>query len=728
MINDRATLIDPEGEKEEGSYQQTPAGKKLLVWLNTRLDVWRDHRRIEYEDKWEEYYRIWRGIWDAADKQRASERSRLISPATQQAVEATVAELEEATFGRGQWFDIQDDYLDKDSKDIEYLKNVLREDCESNKVPTAIAEAYLNASIYGTGIAELVVEESTRRVPSEQQMMPGVMARGIEEKPVVAVKWKSISPFNFLIDPTSTSVDESLGVAIETSESIHRIVQKIQDGTYFDAELGNYSEKDKNPLDDTTTTNNDKIKVTKYYGLVPKNLVDAVNNEENGEDGIEEEGESLDGLEENCTEIDADDELIECIVVIANDDVLLKAIPNPYMMQDRPIIAFPLDKIPDRFWGRGIVEKGYNAQKALDAELRSRIDALALTTHPMMAIDATRLPRGAKFTVQPGQTLMSNGNPHEVFMPFTFGQLAPTTFNAAADFERMVQMGTGAIDTAAPTGINGRNSTASGMSMMQGAALKRQKRAVMNVQYNFLIPGIQKTAYRYMQFDTERYPIKDIKFIPTAAMGIMAREYEQQMNIQLLSMTQQGSPLFMLLIKNIFENSSMGNREEALATLAQMSQPNPQEQQAKQQMMQMEMADKQATVEYKNAQKQQLIGQLMIEEQRLKLDAALAQQDKSPKDPVEVQLKVADMALREKQINHQIQKEVAQLAQADQELSIKEKDMMAKHAQAAMSAMPVAAKESAPIHLNVQVDAKSGNTKKKVNRDGEGNITSIEDM
>ena len=43
------------------------------------------------------------------DKTRQTERSKIISPALQQAVESSVAELEEATFGRGKWFDIEDD-------------------------------------------------------------------------------------------------------------------------------------------------------------------------------------------------------------------------------------------------------------------------------------------------------------------------------------------------------------------------------------------------------------------------------------------------------------------------------------------------------------------------------------------------------------------------------------------------------------------------------------------
>ena len=82
-----------------------------------RLEGWRTHREINYTAKWEEYYRLWRGIWDASDRLRNSERSRIIAPALQQAVESSVAELEEATFGRGKWFDLQDDMLDNDKSE-----------------------------------------------------------------------------------------------------------------------------------------------------------------------------------------------------------------------------------------------------------------------------------------------------------------------------------------------------------------------------------------------------------------------------------------------------------------------------------------------------------------------------------------------------------------------------------------------------------------------------------
>ena len=67
--------------------------KGLASWLSERLDTWKNHRDQNYQKKWDEYYRLWRGIWAESDKLRDSESSRLINPALQQAVESTVSEL-----------------------------------------------------------------------------------------------------------------------------------------------------------------------------------------------------------------------------------------------------------------------------------------------------------------------------------------------------------------------------------------------------------------------------------------------------------------------------------------------------------------------------------------------------------------------------------------------------------------------------------------------------------
>jgi hypothetical protein len=296
---------------------------------------------------------------------------------------------------------------------------------------------------------------------------------------------------------------------------------------------------------------------------------------------------------------------VEAIVVIANGGILLKAEPNPYMMQDRPVVAFPWDVVPGRFWGRGVCEKGYNSQKALDTELRARIDALSLTIHPMMAIDATRLPRGAKPEVRPGKMILTNGDPREVLQPFNFGQVNQITFAQAGALQQMVQQATGAVDSAGVAGQVNGESTAAGISMSLGAVIKRHKRTLINFQQSFLIPFVKKAAYRYMQFDPENYPVADYKFNASSTLGIIAREYEVTQLVQLLQTMGQDSPLYMTLVQSVIDNMNLSNREELIAALTQASQPNPEAQQMQMMAQQAQMQFQQSQTNALNAQAQE---------------------------------------------------------------------------------------------------------------------------
>ena len=280
--------------------------------------------------------------------------------------------------------------------------------------------------------------------------------------------------------------------------------------------------------------------------------------------------------------------------------------------------------VPNRFWGRGVCEKGYNSQKALDTELRARIDALALTIHPMMAVDATRLPRGMKPEVRPGKMFLTNGNPAEILQPFNFGNVGQVTFAQAGQLERMVQQSTGAVDsTGVAGGVNGE-ATAAGISMSLGAIIKRHKRTLINFQELFLIPMIQKTAWRYMQYAPDLYPAQDFKFIPTSSLGIIAREYEVTQLVQLLQTTGQDSPVYPMLIEAVIENMNLSNRDELIAQLKQSQQPNPEQQQQQQMAMQVEMAKEQATAAALNAQ----AAEANARAEKYKVEAGLEQFEK----------------------------------------------------------------------------------------------------
>ena len=559
-------------------------------WVITKCEDWRDYYESNYEARFDEYYRLWRGQWDPVDSERKSERSRIISPALQQAVESNVAELEEATFGRGKWFDVSDNMGDTERQDVLFLRNKLTEDFEDCKVRKAVAECLINAAVYGTGIGEIVIEEMKEMAPATQPIMGGdLQAVGVNIMERVKVKLKPVLPQNFLIDPVATSVEDAMGVAVDEFVSRHHVELLQEQGVYKDVYVGSAApDSDLEPDQDITIYNDDKVRLTKYYGLVPRELLKSATEDE----------------DEVIVELNAKSEsrYVEAVVVVANGGILLKAEANPYMMQDRPVVAFPWDVVPGRFWGRGVCEKGYNSQKALDTELRARIDALSLTIHPMLAIDATRLPRGAKPEVRPGKMILTSGDPREVLQPFNFGQVNQITFAQAGALQQMVQQATGAVDSAGIAGQVNGEATAAGISMSLGAIIKRHKRTLINFQQSFLIPFVKKAAYRYMQFDPENYPVADYKFNASSTLGIIAREYEVTQLVQLLQTMEKDSPLYNTLIQSIIDNMNLSNREELLAAMAQAMQPNPEAQQ-------MAMAAQQAQLEFQQSQTQALAAQ-----------------------------------------------------------------------------------------------------------------------
>tara|TARA_R110002020_G_scaffold135821_1_gene303239 strand:+ start:2303 stop:4342 length:2040 start_codon:yes stop_codon:yes gene_type:complete len=585
--------------------------ESLQGWVIDKCNEWRENFETNYQEIFDEYYRLFRGTWSPEDKTRSSERSRIISPALQQAVESTVAEIEEATFGRGRWFDIKDDIRDQNQQDIAYLREKLYEDFSKNKTRKAIAECVLNSAIFGTGIGEITLSEEKEMIPATEPVMGGdLTAVGVNIQERTVCKLRPILPQNFLIDPVATSIEDALGVAIDEYVPKHAIEILQEEGVYRQIDLESAYvdtdiEADRN-LSNVYEEN--KTRKTTYYGLVPRHLLEKAQNEglfDVDEDGNQVEVEIIEPLLEDGegSTSESNSYYVEAIVVIANEGVLLKAEENPYMMQDRPVIAFPFDVVPSRFWGRGVCEKGYNSQKALDAELRARIDALALTVHPMLAMDATRMPRGSRPEVRSGKVILTNGNPSEILQPFNFGQVSQITFSQADALQRMVQAATGAVD---PSGTTAGSDTrsAAGFSMGLGTIIKRHKRTLINFQESFLIPFVTKVAHRYMQFEPEQYPVSDYKFVASSSLGIVAREYEIAQLTQLLQ-TMGDSPVKNQLIESVIDNMSLSNREQIIAFMRQANQPDPQAAQAAQAAQQIQLQFQQSQSNALNGQAQE---------------------------------------------------------------------------------------------------------------------------
>ena len=176
--------------KYEGRYENLEhigVEHGLCEWVETLTLEWRHHYEGNYEDKHEEFYRLWRGIWAESDKTRQSERSRIIAPALQQAVESAVAEIETASFSQAFMFDIEDSQQtpppppqgpqpqigpqmpmpgmgggpsQPTQAESIAVRDQLHKDLERANYRAAIGEILINAAVYGTGIGELVIEDS----------------------------------------------------------------------------------------------------------------------------------------------------------------------------------------------------------------------------------------------------------------------------------------------------------------------------------------------------------------------------------------------------------------------------------------------------------------------------------------------------------------------------------------------------------------------------------------
>ena len=647
-------------EEQENEFNGKDA--KITEWVLSRCLMWRNHRDENYLEDWKEYERLWRGLWSGEDRTRDSERSQIVTPALQQAIESHTAEIEEAIFGRGEkFFDIIDDRNDQEKIDVEQIKNQMYEDFKRTKVRKQVSDVVLMGAIYGTGIGEITIAEKTELRPAMRPIVEmGVSAIGVEEVSRFIVGLKPINPKNFLIDPTASSIEEALGCAVEEYVSLHSVVAGMESGVYAKIEnLGQTAvDTDLEPVQEDIEYQQDKVKLLRYYGLVPKYLIEA----KDGEEVVELFAKKQ---EEFGTEAASYTELVEGIVVIANDQHLLKAELTPYMMEDRPIVAFQNDSMPNRFWGRGIAEKGYNMQKAIDAQIRAHLDSLALTTVPMMGIDATRLPRGAKFEVRPGKTILTNGNPSEILQPFKFGNTDPGNLQTAGEFMRMMLMATGTVDSAslpAATTTDG-----AGISAGLSAIIKKNKRTLVNFQEQFLIPFVTKAAYRFMQFDPENYPAQDFKFVPSSNLGIIAREYEQMQFMNLLKTLGPDSPIVPMVMMSIIENSGLNNREQLIAQMQQMMQPNPEQQQLQQASQQIQLQGAQAIVakttaeaqrESAEAQKVLVETQLLPEEMRAKVIASVSRnlpdEDNAANREFDRRIKVAELMLKEKEMENDL--------------------------------------------------------------------------
>jgi hypothetical protein len=408
-------------EKNKQDNLPDPA---LAAWIMEKVNRWRISRNNNYGTDWEKYYRIWRGKWDPSLKLKQAERSRIITPATQSAVDQTVAEMAEAVFGRGMWFDLTEEAPpmkvpppgqppptqtpeDLLREQDEMIRDNLIDDFANSRLVADVIESFYNGALYGSGIAKRVIK---KRLDGKK-----------------FVGWDPVNPHGFVIDTAATTIDDALGCAHETIRPLHEVEEKMASGEYHKQPLGTaaagFGSTDlmKGGLNDYLEIDpQDGVYITEWHGKIPTKYLAGP---------PADEKDDFDLLADDLTEDDPkgdEDELVEAVVIVGNGTYVLSAEKN--QLNDRGFIAYQHHRSPNAFWGIGVAEKAYNSQVGLDGEVRARQDALALTTYPVVGVDATRMPRNLNMIVAPGKTYLTNGRPSEIIEAIKFGTLENSSF------------------------------------------------------------------------------------------------------------------------------------------------------------------------------------------------------------------------------------------------------------------------------------------------------------
>lgn len=608
---------------------------------------WRQIRDAAYKDKWDDYYNTWRGKWTPQSKTRNSERSKLISPASMSAVDLTVAEIIEAIFARDNFIDVPDNVGDDKREDAERAREMLLEDLYADGIIKNMIETVLNGALYGTGIMKINIDVERVATATVVKNEQGASQLRKIEREKVKIFPVPVEPGQLVVDPSASNIDDMLGVAHEFRMPLHKIWKRQRAGTYYNNTVvgssfieystENRSEGD-NPRGDAPAAF-----VTEWHGLVPtRMLLDAV-------------AESRDRVSQ-APAIPVDDtHMTEAIVTIADQGTLLRAIANPSVMEDRAVLAYQHDTVPNRFWGRGVMEKGSNPQKALDAEMRSRTDALAWVSNPMIAGDITKLPPRMNLNVWPGKFWGTRGNPNETLREFRFSDINASTFEQTAELNRMMQDATGAIDPA-NLRTNVRDESAAGGAITVSGLRKRSKRTMYNIE-DFLTQLVRRILWRKMQFEPERFGT-DYEFQVKGTMGMVARELEQTFMVNLLQFTEQGTPPYLILLKSIFEQSSSPIKTQMGATIDAMLKPDPKKQQRADALEQLQMQGAMEEVRNKRADTALKLAQ----GDKTKAETLLAQIEADFKDDealvanLKLMLDRQEVAVQERQVEQQDRK------------------------------------------------------------------------
>jgi hypothetical protein len=344
-----------------------------------------------------------------------------------------------------------------------------------------------------------------------------------------------VSCWDFYPDPQATNIHEAEYV-IHRHKMNRSQLRQLRNMPYFDEEAlraciqegSNYTEKyfetrlkDDNASDADTSGSN--YEVLEYWGIMDAQYAREV--------GIELD-DSIDDLDE-----------VQINAWVCGHK-LLRAVVNPFTPYRIPYHAFPYERNPYNFFGIGVAENMEDSQQIMNGHARMAIDNLAMAGSLVFDVDESALVGGQSMEIYPGKIFRRQaGMPGQAIHGVKFPNTAQENMMMFDKFRQLADEQTGLPSYShGQTGVQSMTRTASGMSMLLGAASLNTKTVIKNLD-DFLLKPLGEAYFQWnMQFFEGGLDIiGDLEVKATGTNSLMQKEVRSQRLTMFLQTAQNPS-------------------------------------------------------------------------------------------------------------------------------------------------------------------------------------------
>ena len=336
-----------------------------------------------------------------------------------------------------------------------------------------------------------------------------------------------VSVWNFYPDPDANNMDEAQ-YAIERHKLSRSQMRGLKKRPYFRSQvideaimLGENYDKEywEDDLSDYAPEHGiERFEVLEYWGMVDVEML-----MEQGVD-VPRELQDTDELQAN--------------VWICNGK-LLRMVLNPFKPARIPYMAAPYELNPYSFFGVGIAENMDDTQTLMNGFMRMAVDNAVLSGNLLIEVDETNLVPGQDLSVYPGKVFRRQGGaPGQAIFGTKFPNVAGENLQLFDKARVLADESTGFPSFAhGQTGVSGVGRTASGISMLMGAASGGIKNVIKNID-DYLLRPIGEGLFRFnMQFDFDPEIKGDLEVKARGTESLMANEVRSQRLMQFLQVS-----------------------------------------------------------------------------------------------------------------------------------------------------------------------------------------------